>query len=87
MERRITRKEPSLQLPDFPQVSTEALSAIVERHRLEAKDFSRLRNAGIFNEIYLLGSGYVLRAPGRPLRSSPPSTRRPLRCPPPGWQE
>jgi aminoglycoside phosphotransferase (APT) family kinase protein len=57
-----------LQLPDFPQVSTEALSAIAGRHGLEAKGFSRLRNAGIFNEIYLLGSGYVLRVP----REAPP---------------
>ena len=57
-----------MQLPGFPRVPAEALSAITGRHGLEAKGFSRLRNAGIFNEIYLLGSGYVLRVP----REAPP---------------
>lgn len=52
-----------MQLPDFPRVSTNALRAIAERHDLEAKGFSRLRNVGIFNETYLLGSEYVLRVP------------------------
>jgi aminoglycoside phosphotransferase (APT) family kinase protein len=57
-----------LQLPDFPQVSAEALRTIAERHGLDAKGFSRLRNVGIFNTIYLLGSEYVLRVP----RNAPP---------------
>ena len=55
-------------LPDFPQVTAEALSVITGRHGLEANDFSRLRNAGIFNAIYLLGSEHVLRVP----REGPP---------------
>ena len=57
-----------MQLPEFPQVSTEVLRAIAMRHGLEAKDFSRLRNVGIFNAIYLLGSEHVLRIP----RDAPP---------------
>ena len=52
-----------MQLPDFPQVSADVLRAISERHGLDAKGFSRLRNVGIFNAIYLLGSEYVLRVP------------------------
>jgi aminoglycoside phosphotransferase (APT) family kinase protein len=57
-----------LQLPDFPQVSADALRAIDERHGLDAEGFSRLRNVGIFNAIYLLGSEYVLRVS----RDAPP---------------
>ena len=57
-----------MQLPDFPQVSADALRAIAERHGLDAKGFSRLRNVGIFNVIYSLGSKYVLRVP----RDAPP---------------
>ena len=57
-----------MQLPDFPQVSTDALRAIAELHGLDVEGFSRLRNVGIFNEIYLLGSEHVLRVP----RDAPP---------------
>jgi aminoglycoside phosphotransferase (APT) family kinase protein len=52
-----------VKLPKMPPVSDETLRAIVERHGLEARRFSRLPEAGIFNAIYLLGDDYVLRVP------------------------
>jgi hypothetical protein len=52
-----------MKLPDLPPVSGETLRAIVERHGLGARQFSRLPEAGIFNAIYLMGDDYVLRMP------------------------
>jgi aminoglycoside phosphotransferase (APT) family kinase protein len=57
-----------LQLPDFPSMPAGTLEAISERHGLRVADVSRLRDVGIFNAIYLLGSEYVLRVP----RDAPP---------------
>jgi aminoglycoside phosphotransferase (APT) family kinase protein len=52
-----------VKLPNLPPVSGETLRAIVERHGLGARQFSRLPEAGIFNAIYLMGDDYVLRVP------------------------
>jgi hypothetical protein len=57
-----------LQLPDFPPMSAETLEAIGERHNLHAEEISPLKDVGIFNSIYLVGSEYVLRIP----RDAPP---------------
>ncbi len=58
-----------MQLPDFPHVSDETLHAIAERNGFSAQGFSRLRDVGIFNAMYVLGGGeYVLRIP----RDAPP---------------
>jgi hypothetical protein len=46
----------------------ETLEAICERHDLSAAEISRLKAAGIFNAIYLVGSEHVLRVP----RDAPP---------------
>jgi hypothetical protein len=72
-----------LQLPDFPPMSAETLEAIGERHNLHAEEISPLKDVGIFNSIYLVGSEYVLRVPRVAPLSSPPSARSPSRCPPP----
>jgi aminoglycoside phosphotransferase (APT) family kinase protein len=52
-----------MNLPAFPDVSTDLLHAIVERHGLGAVAFSRLPEVGIFNAIYALGSDLILRVP------------------------
>jgi aminoglycoside phosphotransferase (APT) family kinase protein len=57
-----------LQLPDFPPMPAESLEAITERHNLRAEEISPLKEVGIFNAIYLVGSEYVLRVP----RDAPP---------------
>ena len=57
-----------MQLPDIPPMSAETLEAICERHNLHAEEISPLKDVGIFNSIYLVGSKYVLRVP----RVAPP---------------
>jgi aminoglycoside phosphotransferase (APT) family kinase protein len=47
---------------------TESLEAITERHNLRAEEISPLKEVGIFNAIYLVGSEYILRVP----RDTPP---------------
>jgi aminoglycoside phosphotransferase (APT) family kinase protein len=54
---------PPLSLPDFPEVTTEALQEISLRHRLDTGTFSLLPQVGIFNLIYILGEDFVLRVP------------------------
>jgi hypothetical protein len=49
-------------------MSAETLEAIGERHDLRAEEISPLKDVGIFNAIYLVGSEYVLRVP----RDAPP---------------
>jgi hypothetical protein len=49
-------------------MSAETLEAIGERHNLHAEEISPLKDVGIFNSIYLVGSEYVLRVP----RVAPP---------------
>ncbi|MDQ5828234.1 MAG: phosphotransferase, partial [Chloroflexota bacterium] len=49
-------------------MSAETLEAIGERHNLRAEVISPLKDVGIFNAIYLVGSEYVLRVP----RDAPP---------------
>ena len=52
-----------MELPNFPPLPAEFERAIAERHGLRVEGLSRLKNVGIFNAIYLLGSEYVLRVP------------------------
>jgi aminoglycoside phosphotransferase (APT) family kinase protein len=54
---------PPLSLPDFPEVTTEALQEISLRHGLDTGTFSLLPQVGIFNLIYILGEDFVLRVP------------------------
>jgi hypothetical protein len=53
----------SFSLPDLPEVRPETLRSIARRHDLDARDFSILPGAGVFNAIYLLGEEVVLRVP------------------------
>ncbi len=55
----------SFSLPEFPEIRPEILRSIVLRHGLDARDFSVLPEAGVFNAIYLLGEDYILRIPRR----------------------
>ena len=50
-------------LPDYPEVTSETLRAISDRHRLGADGFSLLPEVGTLNRIYLLGEDFVLRVP------------------------
>ncbi len=52
-----------MDLPDFPQISTATLHAIVERHGLGASTFARMPEVGIFNAIYRIGDHLILRVP------------------------
>jgi Ser/Thr protein kinase RdoA (MazF antagonist) len=58
-----SKERTHVKLPNLPPVSERILRAIVDRHGLDARGFSRLPEAGIFNAIYLLGDDYVLRIP------------------------
>ena len=49
-------------------MSDDTLEVIGERHGLRAEEISPLKDIGIFNAIYLIGSEYVLRIP----RDAPP---------------
>ncbi len=49
--------------PDFLEVSPDTLRKIAERHHLSVEAFTRLPSNGVFNAIYLLGEGLVLRIP------------------------
>ena len=50
-------------LPDHVDVSLETLREIAERHGLGGSSVERLPEAGIFNAIYRLGDGALLRIP------------------------
>lgn len=50
-------------LPDHVDVSPNTLAAIAARHGLDATDVERLPETGIFNAIYRLGDGAILRIP------------------------
>ena len=52
-----------LTLPDHIDVSPETLSAIAARHGICTTDVERLLETGIFNAIYRLGAGAILRIP------------------------
>jgi aminoglycoside phosphotransferase (APT) family kinase protein len=52
-----------LHLPDFPEVSADTVRTIAEQHGLGVQAFSRLPSTGVFNAIYLLDDGLVLRVP------------------------
>ena len=52
-----------MKLPALTQVPDEALRAIAERHCPAARTFTRLPEIGIFNSVFLLGDGLVLRVP------------------------
>jgi aminoglycoside phosphotransferase (APT) family kinase protein len=52
-----------MNLPEFTEVSAEALHAIAARHGLGVETFSRLPPVGITNAIYGLGDDFVLRVP------------------------
>ena len=52
-----------LSLPDFPEVTTEALRGISRKHGLGTDTFSLLPQVGIFNLIYVLGEDFILRVP------------------------
>ena len=54
---------PPLGLPDHTPVSAEALRALAERHHVSVQQVERLPDTGIFNAVYRLGDGLILRIP------------------------
>ena len=50
-------------LPDHVDVSAETLQTIADRHGVGGSDVERLPETGIFNAIYRLGDGAILRIP------------------------
>ncbi len=52
-----------MNLPTFPQVSSDTLQMIAEHHGLAVRTFKPLPSIGVFNAIYLLGDDLVLRVP------------------------
>src|SRR5687767_5916883 len=50
-------------LPDHVDVSPETLSALAFRYGADTADVARLPETGIFNAIYRLGDGAILRIP------------------------
>ncbi len=52
-----------LMLPDHVDIGPETLCAIASRHGIDAADVECLPETGIFNAIYRLGDGAILRIP------------------------
>ena len=50
-----------MDLPPFPNITEEAIYAIIEAHSLQVETFRRLPQIGIVNKIYQLDDNFILR--------------------------
>lgn len=55
--------EEAFSLPGFPEVDDGVLRAIADRHGLGGRSVVRLPEVGVFNAIWCIGDGVVLRVP------------------------